>query len=287
MTELSQPHAEIFVPDASPVDAALARTTHCAIGAHQDDIPIMAYHGIAATYRQPESWLLAVTMTDGAGSPRIGPYETTTDAEMVRIRHREERAAASIGEYGALALLNHPSLSIKDPSVTEPTGDIVDLLTASRPSIVYTHNPADRHDTHVAVALRTISAIRQLDPGKRPHTLIGCEVWRDLDWLNTDNRLALDVSPHPNLAAALLGVYDSQIAGGKRYDAATLGRRVANATFSESHAVDGPPEVTFAIDLTPLIDDHDLDPEDFITTLINSFRDDVASRLHRLTQPAT
>ena len=48
----------------------------------------------------------------------------------------------------------------------------------------------------------------------------------------------MDVSGRDNLAAAMNGVFDSQIAGGKRYDLATIGRRAANATFFESHATD-------------------------------------------------
>jgi hypothetical protein len=37
---------EIFVPDGAPVAQELARTTHMAISAHQDDLEIMAYRGI-------------------------------------------------------------------------------------------------------------------------------------------------------------------------------------------------------------------------------------------------
>jgi hypothetical protein len=57
--------------------------------------------------------------------------------------------------------------------------------------------------------------------------VLGCEVWRDLDWLLDSDKVALDSSAKPELAAALLKVFDSQISGGKRYDLATLGRRAA------------------------------------------------------------
>jgi len=60
-------------------------------------------------------------------------------------------------------------------------------------------------------------------------------VWRDLDWLVDSDKAPFDVSEHENLQAALLGVFDSQIAGGKRYDLASMGRRRANATYFESH----------------------------------------------------
>ena len=38
--------AEIFVPEGTPALQALARTTHLAIAAHEDDIEIMAIDGI-------------------------------------------------------------------------------------------------------------------------------------------------------------------------------------------------------------------------------------------------
>ncbi|MEI9866262.1 MAG: hypothetical protein WDN00_17245 [Limisphaerales bacterium] len=59
--------------------------------------------------------------------------------------------------------------------------------------------------------------------------MIGCEVWRNLDWLGDNEKFLMDVSGHDKLAARLNGVFASQIAGGKRYDLATLGRRSANA----------------------------------------------------------
>ena len=40
--KLTKPAADIFVPDAKPIDEATARTTHLAIGAHQDDLEFMA-----------------------------------------------------------------------------------------------------------------------------------------------------------------------------------------------------------------------------------------------------
>ena len=36
--------SEAFVPDGAPLPAALARTTHLGIGAHPDDLEIMACH---------------------------------------------------------------------------------------------------------------------------------------------------------------------------------------------------------------------------------------------------
>ena len=57
----------------------------------------------------------------------------------------------------------------------------------------------------------------------------------------------------------LIGAFDSQIAGGKRYDLAAAGRKRANATFLDSHAVDRATAVEYAMDLTPLVRDPTLD----------------------------
>ncbi len=68
----------------------------------------------------------------------------------------------------------------------------------------------------------------------------------------------LDVSHHANLAAALLGVFDSQISGGKRYDLATAGRRLANATYFDARSADKCTAIDWAVDLTPPIEDEQL-----------------------------
>jgi len=89
------------------------------------------------------------------------------------------------------------------------------------------------------------------------------------------------VSGHDNLAAALNGIFDSQIAGGKRYDLAVLGRRVANATFFESHGVDQSNALAFAMDLTPLAHDDSLDIVEYVTGFIDRFKADVVAKLGR------
>ncbi|MCL6614772.1 MAG: PIG-L family deacetylase, partial [Firmicutes bacterium] len=250
--QLSSPTAEVFVPDGRPVEEALRRTTHMAVSAHQDDVEIMAFHGILECFGRGDRGFSAAIVTDGRGSPRDGLYARYTDEEMREVRRREQKKAAVIGEYTALFLLDHPSAAVKDPAECGPVEDLKTLFAAARPRIVYTHNPADKHDTHVAVALRTIQALRELPPEMRPEKVLGCEVWRDLDWLVDEDKVALRVGGRDNLASALLGVFDSQICGGKRYDLATMGRRRAHATYHATHGVDEATGLTFAMDLTPL-----------------------------------
>ncbi len=274
--------AELFVPDGLPDEKALARTTHMAVGAHQDDLEIMAYVGILDCFQQSDKWFTGVIVTNGSGSPRDDVYKDYTDDAMRVVRRKEQMKAAVVGEYAAQALLDYGSGAIKDPSSKAPVEDLALLLKTARPEIVYTHNLADKHDTHVGVALKVIEAIRSLPVDVRPKKLYGCEVWRDLDWMTDEDKVAFDCSGHENLQAALLGVFDSQIAGGKRYDLATMGRRKAHATYHASHGTDETTGLTFGMDLTPLIADPTLDIRTYAQQLIDRFADEIASRLARL-----
>lgn len=281
---LQNENAELFLTDANENEsAALGRITHLAVGAHQDDVEIMAGHGIIECIQCPDKTFGAVVVTDGGGSPRSGVYANYSDDEMKSVRANEQKKAAVIGQYAVAALLGYPSSAVKDPLDRRPVTDLAALIEAARPEIVYTHNLTDKHDTHVAVALRTIDAVRSLPVENRPDKVVGCEVWRDLDWLDDDEKVVLDCSGHQNLQAALLGVYDSQIAGGQRYDLAVAGRRQANATFFASHDVDKSTALTFAMDLTPLIQDPDCDPITYVLERIDHFRNDAERRMRNLT----
>jgi len=274
--------AEVFIPDGMPVAEALARTTHLAVAAHQDDIEIMAAGPILECYQQPKQWFTGVVLTDGRGSPRSGLYAPYTDEEMRRVRFKEQRKAAMLGEYAAQVLLDYPSRMVKDKTERKPVEDLAALIQAARPRFIYTHNLADKHDTHVGTALKVIAAIRSLPASDRPEMLYGCEVWRDLDWMVDSDKVAFDLTAHESLQAALLGVFDSQIVGGKRYDLASMGRRRANATYFESHGVDLTTGLSYAMDLTPLVTDPEKEITAFVQERIQRFAQDVSDRLGRL-----
>lgn len=273
--------AELFIPDGKPEDEALSRITHLGVGAHPDDLEIMAYDGILRCFGRAGDWFCGVTVTNGAGSPRDGLYANFTDEEMQRIRRAEQKKAAVAGEYGAMAFLDYASGEVKDPRNPDPRTDLEALIGKTRPSVVYTHNLADKHDTHVAVALRTIQALRNLPKGERPSRVLGCQVWRDFDWMTDGDKVALDVSAHENLAVALVSLFDSQIAGGKRYDVATMGRRRANATYFASHGVDQAQYLIYAMDMTPLIEDPKRDIAGFIQDYIDRFAREVTDRIKK------
>ncbi len=279
--KLNMPTAEIFVPDGKEVGEALARTTHLCIAAHQDDIEIMANHGVLQGFGVADKWFTGVVVTNGAGSPRDDVYASFTDEDMQKVRKIEQKKAAYIGDYSAQGLLDYTSSAVKDGKNVDVVNDIKNIIMACKPAVVYTHNLADKHDTHVSVALRVITAIRQLPAEMRPEKLFGCEVWRDLDWMVDEDKVVMDVSAHENLAMSLLGVFDSQICGGKRYDLAIQGRRRSNATFFASHGVDESVSQNFAMDLTPLIIDDTLDVEKYIVDFINRFSNEVFAKISK------
>lgn len=280
--QLSHPRADVFVPAGGPAAAALARVTHLCVAAHQDDIEILAYDGICDCLDQPATRAFGgVVVTNGAGSPRSGAYAAFTDEQMQEVRRAEQRRAAQLGGYAIQFQLAHPSADVKRPGHARVAADLEAIFGGCSPEVVYLHQPVDKHDTHVAVFLRCLEALRALPPARCPKRVLGCEVWRDLDWLADTDKVALDSGRRPELAGALLRVFDSQVTGGKRYDLAALGRRLAHATFHTSHATDRFPGITWAMDLTPLVRDTSLDVTAFTLAHIERLQADVAARLAR------
>jgi LmbE family N-acetylglucosaminyl deacetylase len=280
--KFSHSKADVFVPAGGDAVAALARVTHLCVAAHQDDIEILAFDGICDCLDQPEKKAFGgVVVTNGAGSPRIGPYSNFTDEQMRDVRREEQRQAARLGGYAIQLQLAHPSADVKTPGHPGIAADLAAIFSGCSPEVVYLHQPADKHDTHVAVFLRCIEAMRALPADKRPKRVVGAEVWRDLDWLVDTDKVALDAGRRPELAAELLKVFDSQVTGGKRYDLAALGRRLAHATFHTSHATDKLAGITWAMDLTPLVSDPTRDVADYALAHVDRLRADVAARLKR------
>jgi LmbE family N-acetylglucosaminyl deacetylase len=266
---LNNPTADGFVPQQGlALDAALSRTTHLGIGAHQDDLEFGALPGILDCFGQPDRWFTGITCTDGGGSPRAGVYADYTDDQMKAVRVEEQRTAAMVGRYSAMLQLGYPSSRIKDSADPGLKDELVALFEASRPSVIYTHNPADKHATHVAVFNAVLQALRERPQTERPQAVYGVEIWRGLDWMPDEKKVVLPVDGHDHLIASLQGVFDSQIAGGKRYDLAAAGRYRSNATFFASHGVDTTSNLVYAMDLMPLVENPALDPADYVIGLM-------------------
>lgn len=280
--KLNKAHADVYIPDNTDGKEAYKRTTHLGIGAHQDDLEFMALHGILDCFQREDLWFSGVTCTDGAGSSRSGPYANYSDDAMKAVRQQEQRTAAQIGQYSFIAQLDHPSSVAK---VASERHDLIDdleaVLRATRPTAVYTHNPFDKHATHIGVMQAVLEAIARLPEAQRPRHIFGCEVWRGLDWLPDANKIIHRLDAHPNLAAALNGVFDSQITGGKRYDLAVEGRRRANATFFDSHSVDDAQRVAYAVDLSGLPELGPQGLEALCSGLLEAFRASVMENFHK------
>jgi len=174
----------------------------------------------------------------------------------MEVRRREQNTAAAIGGYAAMIQLDYPSGAVKNPDDPSLTNDLLEILTASLPEVVYTHNPADKHDTHIGVTLAALRAMRAMPREQRPKQVIGCEVWRNLDWLPDEAKVLMDVSGRDNLAAALNGVFDS-------------------------HSTDAATQLVFGIDLTPLVADESLDIADYVCGFIEQFKADVRHKLSK------
>jgi LmbE family N-acetylglucosaminyl deacetylase len=283
--KLSRSDADIYLPATSAgltAEAALARTTHLCVIAHQDDIEINAYPAVAECYGRKDRFFTGVVMTNGAGSSRTGKFASVTDAQMQDIRQQEQRQAADIGKYNLQIQLRHPSADVKRAGQAGVQADLVAIFGGCSPQVVYLHQPMDKHDTHVGCFARCIEAIRTLPRERRPKRVVGVEGWRDLDWLADTDKVAMDASPYPELAEKLINVFESQVVGGKRYDRAAMGRRSANATFFASHASDTATSVAFGIDLTPLVQNETISPLDFALNHVDRFRSDVEKRLRQL-----
>ena len=169
----SNKNALIYVPDGLEAEAALRRTTRLAVGAHQDDLEIMAAAGILECFHNPEEWFSGVVVTNGSGSPRTACMPTyQQDQEMMLVRVEEQKKAAALGEYAAQVFLDYPSSTVKDRQNLAWQKTFRNFKL-SRPALVYTHNLADKHETHVAVALRTISGNPRSAGGRAPRPAAG------------------------------------------------------------------------------------------------------------------
>ena len=268
-------NSEVYIPDGKPFDVALTRTTHLAIGAHQDDLEIMAIDGILQCFEIPNKWFTGVVVTDGRSSPRSGTYANMDEEAMMKVRYEEQKRAADIGQYSAQILLGYPSSTVKDASTPLIVEDLVRILHLTKPSVVYTHNLTDKHPTHIAVVLRTIEALRRIETKDQPKKVYGCEAWRDLDWLPDELKIQFNCSEKLELQRMLLEVFESQISGGKRYDQAAMSRRVAHATFFQSHTIDIATHLSFGMDLTPLMENPNLSVETFTKDLLHQFEKEV------------
>jgi len=272
MTSLSlkNRHASLIFPRSSGWES-----THLGIGAHADDLEIMAYHGIAHCFESEQSIFSGITVTDGVGSPQ-NETERLDQEKLRTTRQKEQKEAAELGRYGFMAQLDYSSSGIKGCDREQATEEIFQILKAAQPEVVYLHQPGDKHPTHLAVLAASVAAIKRLPPEQRPQKVYGCEVWRDLDWLPDDQKIYLPTDRYPKLAHDLIELFQSQISAGVAYHHGTLGRRSANATFADPHFVKKGDSFTLAVELMPVIND-EITLQDLALREVERFRHEVES----------
>ena len=276
----SSPSGRVFCPGGLAPLEALRNTRQLGVVAHADDLEIAAIKGILDAYDAPTPSFCGVVVCDGVGAPRPGADAGLSDDEVRRAREEEQERAAEMGRYAAVTFLGHPSASVR-AGRPEVGSDLDLLLTQVKPDVIYTHSPLDAHDTHVAVVFELLDALRRCPAERRPGRIIGCEVWRDLDWVPEPHKLALDVGAHRDLQGELIRAFVSQTAG-KHYDSAALGRRQAHATFRHADRADETTGLIYGIDLTPLLAADAPSLEQFCLELIEAFKRDALVRLERL-----
>jgi LmbE family N-acetylglucosaminyl deacetylase len=280
--DFQKPEATIFIPDQVDEKIAFQKTTRMAIVAHPDDAEILAYHGIVECIDNPNESFGCVTMTNGSTTPRDFLYADHTDEEMVQVRRGEQRTASIIGKYSFVAQLDYHSKELRDIENQDPSLDLNAIFQEVCPRVVYTHNLADKHDTHMAATIRIINTLRSLPNERKPEAVYGCESWRDLDWMIDKDQIRFDLSRHMNIAQALIAVHDTQITGVKRYDLGVMGRRRAHAVFSDTHGIGNLEAMGYGMDLTPLIMDTSLDIAQYAAQFIQRFSDEVVDRIQRM-----
>ena len=258
--------------------SALSSSQHIAIVAHQDDAEIIAYSAISECFNRSDKWFSSLTLTNGSGASRGGKYQNFSDEELAHCRQQEQLSAAHLGRY-ALANQWSTSSSFIKQQASEAIESLYQYLLTSyqkgKIQYLYSHSPFDKHETHRAVLKVVIEATRRLKASHPDFQLIllGVEVWGSLDWLPEQYKIQLNCSDMPHLEQALIGLYDSQIDGNKGYDSAVIGRRLANATFCESHNQDQMRSVQYALDLSPLITSPERYPtmKEFVSPILEDF----------------
>ena len=245
------------------------------ICAHQDDCEIMAIDGILKGYYSKKYSFALVETTDGGGSARSGKFANYSDEEMKAVRIKEQQAASEIGRYNSLYMLNYSSKEVKDRNNEEIINDYIEIIKELKPQVIYTHSILDKHPTHIGVVLKVIEALRRLPKEEQPKLFYGCEVWRGLDWISDERKIGFDVSKNERLQKKILDVFESQIAGGKAYTKASIGRRYQNATYYQSHSVDSYKMISYAIDLKPLLKKPNLSVKEYALSFVDDLRKEI------------
>ncbi|MGI6680496.1 MAG: PIG-L deacetylase family protein [Bdellovibrionota bacterium] len=272
-------NVDVFFPKNNEQD--IIDVDFLAIGAHQDDIEIMSFPPILEAYHSDKKFG-AITCTDGAGSPSSGPYASYTREEMIECRKQEERNAAKLGDYAFLIQLGYTSREAMAKETNDfLSKDIEQVILKYRPKKIYTHNPFDKHKTHLAVYCATMKALHNISDQYKPAKVLGGECWRDLDWIPDGIKENASIGNDITLLEILLGTYQSQIASGKRYDKAAIARLQANSTYADPYSLDKSNYVSCFLDLTSVAL-KEISTKDYVDKILNNFSSEVRDNIVKM-----
>lgn len=282
-----------FIPNGVSLSEAVdsARGGSLGIGAHPDDLEIMAIRGIGISQGFTKRRFAGVTVTDGSTGTRKNGYENLTEEQIVETRLQEQNTAAMLGNYALQYNLGYKSVAIRDPN-SETSRALVKKISAIiykiQPYVIYTHNPFDNHLTHVAVMRSVVEAIRSIPGEERPQELYGCEVWGSLDWLPSLRKKFMDVTAFTGLQRNLIGCHESQIGKdsdeNSNYNGGTIGRERSNAVYARPH-VEGVMAAVLAVDLKELLDNPYMSIEDFAAKVLEEHAAESMARLNKHLHP--
>jgi glucosamine-6-phosphate deaminase len=228
------------------LQAALAKTTHVGVGAHQDDIEIMAGPMLL---KNKDHWM-NIIVTDGAASKSIlnGMATELTPKQLTDMRQREQREAAR--ETGTPVIqLKYPSAAVNGhmgEGKRQEAAFALGTLFSAMPKTeeVFGHNPIDKHATHLAVLAVQTAALRAAQH-KNLKNVYAMEVWGGLTGIPEAQLSMFVVEDGRDLAAinTLIGKYQSQIQGqGRDYAATTTARMVGHGGYVSNPHLNNPPE---------------------------------------------
>lgn len=255
------------------------KISHLAIGAHPDDVEIFAFNAIQQCYKSEDKHFAAVICSNGSGAPAYGKFKEKSKNEIVQIRNEEQQKAAQIGQYTGLVHFNQESETLKQGNAVF-IKDLKVLLEFLKPEYIYTHSPFDDHKTHRCTLRACLQALKMIEDKSWLKGLFACEVWGSLDWLPKQYKYVLGENKSEDLQMRLLECFYSQNIGSqKRYDLGTIGRKLGNATFFESDKGNQYTHQSYAIDLSSVIKQDNVDVSNYCSQIVSDYHESIKSKL--------
>lgn len=241
------------------------------IAAHQDDIEMIALHGISQCFRNG----YRMANKNFHGATLVKPEK---DYER---RINEQEVAAVVGRYETIK-----NFEFDDLLEVRSRHDVVivavsRLVLKTRPRFIYTHSPFDIHGAHVGAMFCVVEAIKRAmrNSDWRPEKVYGVELWGSLDWLPEKFKETLILENCKRLSEDLLSSFESQNTD-RDYTGGFFARTKSNGVFSFLKNGERSTPRTFAIDLMPLCKGMRI--EDFIHVVVEESKNNIIGRITRV-----